>query len=136
MFAPWTSSAQQSRPNAPVVVITRSRFHWTQLSSPKAERTAATSIWSGSPAALSASFFGTLIAIVTANVTTYRTNAAAIGANPESPMNRTALTAVSTGVPMKQAMNQGLMIARSIAWKAPTKVRSSVFASPGMIVCA
>jgi hypothetical protein len=33
-------------------------------------------------------------------------------------------------------MNHGLMIIRSIAWNAATKVRSSVRANPGMIVCA
>jgi hypothetical protein len=32
-------------------------------------------------------------------------------------------------------MNHGLMIARSMDWKAMTKVRSSVFFRPGMIVC-
>src|SRR5207248_8436713 len=32
------------------------------------------------------------------------------------------------------SMNHGLMIARSIAWKAPTNVRSSVFLRPGMMV--
>jgi hypothetical protein len=34
------------------------------------------------------------------------------------------------------ARNQGLMMARSMAWKAPTKVRSSVLARPGMMVWA
>ena len=33
-------------------------------------------------------------------------------------------------------MNQGLMIARSSAWKALTKVRSSVLRSAGITVCA
>ncbi len=33
-------------------------------------------------------------------------------------------------------MNSGLMIARSMAWNAPTKVRSSVLPRPRMIVWA
>src|SRR5215469_3705453 len=44
---------------------------------------------------------------------------------------------VRTRAPAKAVvMNQGLMIARSMCWKAATKVRSSVWRKPGMIVCA
>jgi hypothetical protein len=35
-----------------------------------------------------------------------------------------------------ESMNAGLMIARSIAWNAPTNVRSSVVRRPGMIALA
>jgi hypothetical protein len=43
---------------------------------------------------------------------------------------------VKAKAPAKVAKNKGLMIAPSIAWNAPTKVRSSVRPSPGMIVWA
>jgi hypothetical protein len=42
-------------------------------------------------------------------------------------------SAVKTSAPTNVTMNAGLMIARSIDWKAATKVRSSVRRSPGMI---
>jgi hypothetical protein len=42
---------------------------------------------------------------------------------------------VNTKAPKKPPpMNHGLMIARSMDWNAPTKVRSSVFARPGRVV--
>jgi hypothetical protein len=40
---------------------------------------------------------------------------------------------VNTNVPTKVGKNKGLMIALSIDWNAPTKVRSSVLPSPGMM---
>jgi hypothetical protein len=45
-----------------------------------------------------------------------------------------AATPVRIGAPKKLAMNHGLMMAVSIDWNAPTKVRSSVRRNPGMIV--
>jgi hypothetical protein len=42
----------------------------------------------------------------------------------------------NTSAPKKVARNAGLIIARSIAWKQPTNVRSFVARSPGMIAFA
>ena len=91
---------------------------------------------SGSPAALSWSLSGTLTARVRTTTSAYTTSAAATQGSTERPSPRSSNSAarpVNTSAPKKVAMNRGLMIARSIDWNAPTKVRSSVLPRPGMI---
>jgi len=92
----------------------------------------------GSPAALSASLSGTLTAMVMTTAVRSKTKAVPIHGSAwrlSLLRWRAAARPVSTGAPKKAAMNHGLMMALSIDWNAPTKVRSSVCRSPGMIVC-
>ena len=81
---------------------------------------------------------GTLTATVRTNAIRYSANATATQgstARNRAPKHSAAPSPVHSSAPTNAGMNHGLMMARSIAWNAPTKVRSSVFRSPGMIVC-
>src|SRR5215471_4013157 len=139
-FAPRCSIAAAMRqPNAAVDVTVRTRFHADHLASPKWRRTWARSpMRAGSPAALSPSLSGTLTAMVMTTAVRYKANAAPIhGSRLRLSALKWSAAArpVSTRAPRKAAMNHRFMMALSIDWNAPTKVRSSVCRSPGMIVC-
>ena len=67
--------------------------------------------------------------------TSESTSAATIHGSTSPPDSAAAAPANSSG-PKNHSMKSGLTIARSIAWKAATNVRSSVARRPGMIASA
>ena len=132
-----STKAHVRQPNATIEATARKRFQPTHLASWNCSRTAARSaIKPGSPAALISSLSGTLIRMVMTTTARCRTNAPPIQGNADcssAPKWSATARAVKPSAPKNQKNNQGLMIAVSICWKAPTNVRSSVLRSPGMM---